>query len=63
MQRLDALLQRYHLHQEIEFLIGPRRFLGTIQQTQALLKKPLLIKDMGIVERFVQLQIDAVGTF
>ena len=63
MERLDPLLQRQDLDEEVKFLVGFCGILGPVEEAEALLEQAFFVEDMGVVEHFVELEVNAVGAF
>ena len=60
MQRLDGLFKEKHLEQKSDLVVGLRILLDLIEDPQALQVQPLVIKDPGMVQLLMQLEVDVL---
>lgn len=63
VEGLDPFLERDYLYQKVEFLVGFCGFFGAVEEAEALLEETFFIEDMCVVEKFVELQVDAIRAF
>src|SRR5688572_26072815 len=63
MKVLNSFFKCNDLGHEIKFLVSLCNILCPVQYFQALEKKSLFIKNMGIIKLLVELQVQAVCTF